>query len=177
MRIQLLLALALAFVAGVAAAQPARLSEPKAVCQALSGEGFTSGTWRKDEKGFEDTNFLAYKCLSEGFIIPGGNGAAFVTSLNYFAEGRTIDRVEIVKLVLNVHNRQTRDAGRKKFIDASKAVLRALQINPPPALLAALDQSKAGLFPIEGGRIRYEVWSIPIERQRLTIETDAVVRR
>ena len=134
------------------------------------------GTWREDEEGVEDTNFLACKCLFEGFIIPGGNGAAFVTSVNYFAEGRTIDRVEIVKLVLNIHD-QTLDAGRKKCGDASKALLRAVQNKPPPALLAALHQSKAGVFRIEGGRIRYEVWSIPIERQRLTIETGAVVRR
>jgi Family of unknown function (DUF6030) len=176
MRMQLFLALCLALVAGAAAAQPARFTEPKAVCKALSGEGFVSGGWRKDDEGFEETNFLAYKCLSEGFIIPGSEGA-FVTSLNYFAEGRTVDRVEIVKLVLNIHNRKTRNAGRDKFVQSGKVLLHALGIEPPAAFLAALEQSKAGVFPIEGGRIRYEVWSIPVERQRLTIETDAVLKR
>jgi len=176
MGMQHLVALGLALAAGAASAEQARFPEPKAVCKALSGEGFVSGSWRKDDQSFEDTQFNAHKCLSESLIIPGGDGS-FVTSLNYFAEGRTADHVEIVKLILNVHNRKTREAGRSKFLASSKMLLHALAISPPPALLAALDQSKAGTFPFAGGRIRYEVWPIPVERQRLTIETDTVLQR
>jgi hypothetical protein len=173
-RILVLIAMA---VAGPTAAEPALFLHPKSVCEALNGEGLRGGQWRRDDEGFEDTNFQAYKCLSEGLIIPGGGNGSFVTSMNYFAEGRTNDRVEIVKLVLNVHNRKTREAGRGKFVATSKALFRALAIEPPAALVAALEQSVAGVFPFDGGRIRFEVWSVPVERQRLTIETSAVLRR
>jgi hypothetical protein len=168
MRMQLVPALCLALAAGAAGAQSARLLDPKGVCRALSSEGFGAGALGHNTEGFEDTGFSTYKCLSDGVVIPGGSGT-FVTSLNYFAESRTADRVEIVKLVLNVHNRKTRDAGRTKFIASIKSLLQALAIDPPAALLAALDKSTAGTFPIDGGRIRFEVWSLPVERQRLTI--------
>jgi hypothetical protein len=180
MRLQSFIALMVGLSAGMPGAASAGLAvfdDPMSVCEALAGEGLEAGQWRQDEEGFEGTEFTSYKCLSPGLAIAGGRNGPFVTSINYFAEGRTNDRVEIVKLVLNVHDRKTRDAGRAKFLAASKALLHALRIDPPPLLLTALEQSRAGVFAFDGGRIRFDVWTIPVERQRLTIESNAVIHR
>jgi hypothetical protein len=176
------LLVALGALVSLAAARPseaqrARFDDPPSVCGALLRQGVDVGQWRRSGEDFDQTGFYAYACLSDPVVIQGSGNPPFVTSLNYFAEGRTIDRVEIVKLVLNVHDRKTRDAGRTKFVEASKALFGALAIDPPPALTAALEQSHAGEFPFSGGRIRFEVWSVPVERQRLTIETGTVLRR
>jgi hypothetical protein len=173
MRSQFLFGLSLLFLAvspSEARAQSAAFDHPKTVCQGLAGEGFKVGDWARSADGFEGTQFTAYNCLSEPDVIQGGSGS-FLTTLNFFAEGRTADRVEIVKLVLNIHDRKTRDAGRDKFLAAGKALFRVLGITPSAELLAALEHGRAGDFAVASGRVRFEVWTLPVERQRLTIES------
>src|SRR5882724_5909761 len=140
MRLQLLLALFVPLMAVAApAAQPlAAFGSPKAVCGALDGEGFRVGSWRRDSEGFEGTDFFAFKCIADPVIVPGPGNASFFTSLNFFAEGRTVDRVEIVKLVLNVHDPKSRDKGRAKFAATSACLLRSLGITPPDGLLGSI---------------------------------------
>jgi hypothetical protein len=179
MRLQLLFGLLLplsALFAGAVQAQSAAFDNPSAVCQSLAGEGFKIGDWGRGSEGFEGTQFTAYNCLSEPDVVPGNTASGFLTTLNFFAEGRTIDRVEIVKLVLNVHDRTTRDSGRSKFLTASKALFRVLGIAPSPAFMTALENGRAGDFAAAFGRVRFEVWTVPVERQRLTIESKTALR-
>jgi hypothetical protein len=179
MRLQLLFGLSLLSLtvfAGAAQAQSAAFDHPKTVCQGLAGEGFKVGDWARSAEGFEGTQFTSFNCLSEPDVIQGGTNSGFFTALNFFVEGRTADRVEIVKLVLNVHDRKTRDAGRDKFLAASKTLFRVLGITPSPQLMAALERGRAGDFAEAFGRIRFEVWTVPVERQRLTIESNTALR-
>jgi hypothetical protein len=180
MRSQFLFGLSLLFftiLAGAARAQSAAFDNPKTVCQGLAGDGFKVGSWARSAEGFEGTQFTAFNCLSEPQVIQGGSKSDFVTTLNFFAEGRTADRVEIVKLVLNVHDRKTRDAGRDKFLTASKTLFRMLGITPSADLTSALEHGRAGDFAVASGRIRFEVWTLPVERQRLTIESQTALRQ
>src|SRR5271154_2370170 len=112
MRAQLFFALLLGLSTAAidaAGAGPALFDQPDQLCSSLINEGLVPGRWGRTNQGFEGTEFRAYNCLSPIVLIPGGSGGAFVTSINYFAEGRTNDRVEIVKLVLNVHDRKNRE--------------------------------------------------------------------
>ena len=173
-----LLLLGLLAMAGVAAdAERSSFWQPASICQVLAKDGLPTSEWRRNSEGFEGTLFNAYNCLSGSLIIAGGGNGPFVTSLNYFAEGRTNDRVEIVKLVLNVHDRKTRDAGRVKFIAASKTLLGALGVAPTATLFDALEKQHAGEFAFPDGRVRFEIWTTPAERQRLTIESIAARER
>ena len=165
-----------ALLAGAAQAQSADFDHPRTVCQGLAGEGFKVGPWAQSAGAFEGTQFTAFNCISEPDVMPGNSASGFLTTLNFFAEGRTADRVEIVKLVLNVHDRKTRDTGRSKFIVTSKALFRVLGIAPSPEVLAALENGRAGDFATAFGRIRFEVWTVPVERQRLTIESKTALR-
>jgi hypothetical protein len=177
MRSQLLTAFLFGFSAiNAADAAPALFDQPERVCAALIGEGLVPGRWGRSNQGFEGTEFTAYNCLSPIMLIQGGSGP-FVTSINYFAEGRTNDKVEIVKLVLNVHDRRNRDAGRAKFIEAAKALLKALYINPSATFLQALQEPRNDVFAFDGGGVRFEVWTIPVERERLTVETTTALQR
>ena len=169
--------LSFAILAGAPRAQSAAFDNPKTVCQSLAGDGFKVGSWGRSAEGFEGTQFTAFNCLSEPQVIEGGGNSSFVTTLNFFAEGRTADRVEIVKLVLNVHDRKTRNAGRDKFIAVSKTLFRVLGITPSSDLTAALEHGRAGDFAVAFGRIRFEVWTLPVERQRLTIESQTALRQ
>ena len=179
MRAQLLLAFAFGLSAAAvdAAAAPALFDEPQRVCAALIDEGFVPGRWSRSNRGFEGTQFSAYNCLSPILLITGGNGGPFVTSMNYFAEGRTNDKVEIVKLVLNVHDRTNRDAGRAKFVATTKALLAALHIDPSAAFLQALQAPRSSTLIFDGGRASFEVWTVPVERERLTIESATALQR
>ncbi len=180
MRSQLLVA----FLSGLsmaaidaAVAAPALFDQPASICAALIGEGLVPGRWGRSNEGFEGTEFSAYNCISPIMLIQGGNGGPFVTSINYFAEGRTNDKVEIIKLVLNVHDRTNRTAGRAKFVEATEALLKTLAISPSAAFLQALREAHADTFVFDGGRIRFEVWTIPVERERLTIESTTALQR
>lgn len=180
MRAQLFLALLLGLSAAAidaADAEPPLFDRPESVCAALINEGLVPGRWGRTNQGFEGTEFRAYNCLSPIMLIQGGNGGVFVTSINYFAEGRTNDRVEIVKLVLNVHDRTNRDAGRTKFIATAKALLTALNIHPTETFLLALQQPRNDTLAFDGGRISFEVWTVPVERERLTIESATALQR
>ncbi len=180
MKLQLLSGLSLlsfAIFAGAAQAQSASFDHPKAVCQSLAGEGFKVGDWSRSTESFEGTRFTSFNCLSEPDVIQGNSAANFFTALNFFAEGRTADRVEIVKLVLNIHDRKTREAGRSKFLAASKTLFRVFGITPSADLMAALEHGHAGDFAVPFGRIRFEVWTVPVERQRLTIESQTALRQ
>jgi Family of unknown function (DUF6030) len=180
MRLQLLFGLIPLFsviYAGVVQAQSAAFDNPRSVCQGLAGEGFKVGDWGRGAEGFEGTRFTAYSCLSEPDVVPGNTASGFLTTLNFFAEGRTADRVEIVKLVLNIHDRKTREAGRSKFLAASRALFRTLGIAPSSEITTALEQGHAGDFAAAFGRIRFEVWTVPVERQRLTIESKTALRQ
>jgi hypothetical protein len=160
-----------------AGAEPALFDQPEGVCGALINEGLVPGRWGRTNQGFEGAEFRAYNCLSPIMLVPGGNGGVFVTSMNYFAEGRTNDRVEIVKLVLNVHDRTNRDAGRAKFIATSKALFKALDIRPTETFLQSLQQPHNDTLAFDGGRISFEVWTVPVERERLTIESTTALQR
>lgn len=145
-------------------------SDPARVCNSLTAEGLPTSTWSIFNDDFKGIVVRNYRCLSEPVPIRGGQHGSFITSINYFAEGRFRDRVETVKLVLNVHDTSTRDAGVKKFTGLVGALFANLDLAPPPALADSMRDGKQATWKQEYGLVRYEVWRSPIERLRLTIE-------
>jgi hypothetical protein len=178
MRLRLLLALfaPVAALPAIAMAELPAFGTPKHVCSALDDQGVRGGIWKRDNAGFEGTDFFAFKCISDPVLVQGAANSSFFTTLNYFAEGRTVDHVEIVKLVLNIHDSKSRDQGRAQFTAMSAALLHALDIAPPPELTEAMRDVRAVDVPTAFGRIRFEVWKVPVERQRLTIEASTALR-
>jgi hypothetical protein len=161
-----LLAAALALGASGARAEVT----PERACAALTGEGLDMGPWTTGDDAFgERVTIRNFRCLSEPLVIPGGEGR-FVTSINYYVEGRLASRVETIRLVLNVHRRKTREAGLKRFVGLAEALFARLGLEPPAGLAEALRESEPRSWRAGYGGVRFEVWKAPIERLRLTLD-------
>lgn len=145
--------------------------EPRRVCDALAAEGLQAGPWTSYDDAFGNIVVRNWRCLSQALPIrEGATGLPVVTSLNYFAEGRTRERVERVKLVLNVHDPGSRGPGKRKFIELAQALFRNLGLGLPEGLATALRDDAPGRFVTEWGSVRFDRWTAPIERLRLTLE-------
>lgn len=161
--------------AGVAAAADIAMS-PQRVCDALQGDGLPTSTWTAFDDPFDGIMVRNYRCLSEPLLIRGGGGR-FITALNYFAEGRVVERVETIRLVLNVHAPATREAGRQRFSQLLTALFANLGLTPPAELAASLRDGRDGTWRAEYGTVRFENWRNPIERVRLSILLTPARRR
>jgi hypothetical protein len=165
-RLALIVAAALLSTAGAARAEVT----PERACAALAGEGLVMGPWTTGDDAFgQGVTVRNFRCLSEPLALPGGEGR-FVTSINYYVEGRLHTRVETVRLVLNVHRAKTRAAGLKRFVALAEALFANLGLAPPAELAAALPEAKPGSWRSAYGTVRFEVWKSPIERLRLTLD-------
>ena len=161
-------AVALVFFASVGTAD-ALSGEPRQVCDALKAEGLPTSTWTPFDDPFSGVLVRSYRCISEPLAVRGGSDR-FVTSLTYFAEGRLRERVETIRLVLNVHDPATREAGRQRFARVADRLLSSLEAVPPPELAVAIRDARPGNWPLAGAMLRFEIWQSPIERLRLTVD-------
>jgi len=172
--------LATAFlVTGLGAPAPAAESalDPLRVCDALKAEGLPTSPWTAFDDAFGNIVVRNYRCLSEPLTIRGGGEGRFITALNYFAEGRVPQRVETIRLVLNVHAKATRAAGIDRLVKLTASLFGSLGAPPPPALAAAIREAQPGSWNHDLGTVRFEVWQEPVERLRLSINIGAGARR
>ena len=164
--------LAAALLLSGAAAAQAAVGEvtPAHACAALEGDGLAMGPWTTGDDAFgERITVRNFRCLSEPLVIPGGEGR-FVTTINYYVEGRLHTRVETIRLVLNVHRPKTRAAGLERFVKLADALFAKLGLEPPPGLDVALERAQPASWRRDYGGVRFEIWKSPIERLRLTLD-------
>ena len=166
-----LLAAALLSGAAPARAEGAEVEvTPAQACAALSSEGLVMSPWATNDDAFGERVVVRnHRCLSEPLVIPGGEGR-FVTTINYYVEGRLAERVETIRLVLNVHRPKTRAAGLERFVRLAEVLFAELGFEPPAELAAALSEAKPGSWRAGYGGVRFEVWKSPVERLRLTLD-------
>jgi hypothetical protein len=150
--------------------------DPARVCNALKAEGLPTSEWTAFDDAFGKIMVRNYRCLSEPMPIRGGGEGRFITALNYFAEGRVRERVETIRLVLNVHAKATRAAGLDRFGRLSASLFANLGVAPPAGLAAAIREAQPGSWNSDYGTVRFEVWQEPVERLRLSINLGAVRR-
>lgn len=173
--------LAFLFALAAAAAVPASAqdvaAEPQRVCDALKQHGLATSPWATNDDAFQGAAIRNWRCLSEPLPIPGAGGGGFVTALNYFAEGRLRERVETIRLVLNLHQPATRAAGAARFAELAGALFANLGLAAPLELAEALAAARPQAWRPAYGDVRFEVWRRPIERLRLTIDLSPGRRR
>ena len=173
----------LAFLFALAAAAPVSAfgqdvaAEPQRICDALKPDGLPTGPWATNDDAFQGVVIRNWRCLSEPLPIAGAGVGGFVTALNYFAEGRLRERVETIRLVLNVHQPATRAAGAARFAELAGAMFANLGLAAPPELADAVAAARAQTWRPAYGDVRFEVWRAPIERLRLTIDLSPGRRR
>jgi len=158
------------------AAAPDVAMDPQRVCNALQAEGMPTSTWTAFDDPFEGIIVRNFRCLSEPLLIRGGGGR-FITALNYFAEGRVTERVETIRLVLNVHQPATREPGRQRFSQLVSALFGNLGLTAPAELASAVRDGRDGIWRADYGTVRFENWKAPIERVRLSIILTPARRR
>lgn len=161
-------AAALAMQAASGAAQTGAVT-PERACAALAAEGLATSPWATNDDAFGGVVVRNYRCLSEPLPIHGGEGA-FITAINYYVEGRLKERVETIRLVLNVHRPKTRAAGVRRFVQLAQRLFAKLDLDAPPELAAALPERRPATWRQDYGTVRFEVWEKPIQRLRLTID-------
>jgi len=152
-------------------------SDPPRICGALTAQGLPTSTWSAVDDSFGSVTVRNFRCLSEPLTIRGGGQGRFITSVNYFAEGRLVTRVETIRLVLNVHAKNTRQAGIERLLALSASLFGNLGSAPPPAMAAAIRDAQPGSWSHEFGTVRFEVWQEPVERLRLSINLGSGLRR
>lgn len=151
--------------------------DPVRICDALKAEGLPTSQWTAFDDAFGNVMVRNYRCLSEPLPIRGGGEGRFITALNYFAEGRVPQRVETIRLVLNVHAKGTRAAGVERLVKLSASLFGNLGAAPPAGLAAAIREAQPGSWSHEYGTVRFEVWQEPVERLRLSINLGTAMRR
>src|SRR5690606_35296825 len=118
----------------VSAAAAAQVEgKPAQACAALEAEGLVMSPWSTNGDAVGEVYVRNFRCLSEQLPVSGGRGR-FITAINYYAEGRLKDRVETIRLVLNVHRPQTRAAGARRFAELTDALFDNLNLAPPDEL-------------------------------------------
>lgn len=161
-------AAALAMQAASAAAQTQALT-PERACAALAAHGLATSPWATNDDAFGNVVVRNYRCLSEPLPVHGGEGA-FITAINYYVEGRLRERVETIRLVLNVHRPKTRAAGVQRFAELAQSLFANLGLAAPADLAAAVPERRQATWRQDYGTVRFEVWDKPVERLRLTID-------
>ena len=141
------------------------------VCGALADRDLATSAWAPHTEIIEDHSHTAWRCLAEPIIVRGARGSSrFFTTLTFLAESRVKRRVELVKLVLNVHDEAVRTIGRERLAEHSALLFERLGLAAPAERGEAIRSARARDFREAYGTVKLEVWSRPIERLRVTIK-------
>jgi hypothetical protein len=169
--------IAILLLAGLSAAvgSPAEAAdvfrEPQRICNALAERGLPTHAWKLVSEIVDHQQYRTFRCIAEPVPVGGARGAArSMTTLSFFAEGRFAERVEQVKLVLNVHDEATRELGKKQLNELASALFQRLGLDQPAELAEAIEEARPGSFRQSYGSVTFESWRMPVERLRITLK-------
>src|SRR4051794_39546621 len=145
-------------IAACGAAAANILREPDRLCTILADRDLPTGSWGAVQEIIDDQQYRTFRCIAEPIPVRGARGSSkSMTSLAFFAESRFGDRVEQVKLVLNVHDEAARDVGKKKLKEIAAVLFERLEIEEPAELPGAIDETRAGTFRQPYGSVVFGV--------------------
>jgi hypothetical protein len=117
---------------------------PETFCKALASAGLKNADFRKAEPPLR-----GWTCITD-LVKPIDGDEAVVSSLFVAARGLESDRIDNIRMKLNLIDEATAPLARLIARDTLFQICRGLGFEPPPAVLQQLDQLKEGRI-YEGG--------------------------
>jgi hypothetical protein len=104
------------------------------LCEALNTEGLHTRFWKDVGTHFQ--------CITPYVEIGAAGPSGMATNIAYYVTGPALRRANSLDLVLNVNNRATRLAGKKRLTLATETLFAKLGLKPPLGLLPAIASDK-----------------------------------